>query len=146
MSGELQRINADGIGEKLVDPIVKVVASALDTAASLDRVKEVMRLIAAEADSGTWSTDEEWLRKLPAWFTKPFQSRTIEDVLKDDALWDFGSWLDAMRQRGWQWWSSTHNGNQWSAILLRQEEIYSIEPFVYLARQCGATYTEVTEQ
>jgi hypothetical protein len=143
MSDELHRLHTNGLEDEPVGPLIGVVVSASDAAASLERVKEVIRLVAASAS--IWPTDDEWLQALPAWFIEPFGGRTIEEVLGDDTLWDFGSWLDAMRQRGWQWWSSTCEGTQWSAILSRHEDVYSIEPLIYLARQSGASSVEVTE-
>ena len=120
-------------------------AKCADATTSLSRVKEVMRLIATASDSGLWPSDDEWLQGLPAWFTGPFQGRTIEQVLQDDSLWDYGSWLDAMRQRGWRWWGASCHETYWSVLLLREEDVYSIEPLVYLARQSGASSLEVTE-
>lgn len=145
MSNELSRLGADSREEELIAPSIVVVANASDATTGLDLVREVMRLVAADADAGTWSTDEEWSQKLPVWFTRPFQERTIEEVLGDENLWDFGSWLDAMRQRGWQWWSSTCEGECWTATLVRHEDVYSIEPLIYLARQSGASSVEVAE-
>ena len=145
MSSERERVDAEGWKGELPNPSIGVVANALDSVASLERVKEVMRLVAAEADAGSWSTDDEWMRKLPSWFVEPFNGRTVEDVLKDEDLWDFGSWLDAMKQRGWTWWASECDGKSWKVILERHEEVYSIEPLIYLVRQSGAASVEVTE-
>jgi hypothetical protein len=145
MNNEHQRIDAELFGERLRGPSIVVIAKSADASASLSRVKEVMRLIAAASDSGSWPSDEEWLQILPLWFTEPFQGRTIEQVLQDDTLWDYGSWLDAMRQRGWRWWGASCHEDYWSAILLRDEDVYSIDPLIYLTRQSGASSVEVAE-
>ncbi len=111
----------------------------------LRRIKEIVELIAEESSNGTGPNDDEWTARLPSWFTAPFQGRTIEQVLEDKTLWNYGSWLDAMRHRGWQWWSSSCAGDSWSATLLREDDVYSIEPLIYLARQSGASSVDVIE-
>lgn len=145
MRGELHRIKANDSGGEVASSSIRVIANCIDADRSLERVKEVMCLVAGESDAGTWPTDEEWAQKLPLWFIEPFEGRTTEMLWGDDDLWDFESWLDAMRQRGWEWWSSRCKGNQWSAILIRQEYVYSIDPLIYLAKASGASSIEVTE-
>lgn len=127
-------------------PSIVVRAQCVDAAQSLQRVKEVLMHIAGTAADESWPSDAEWTRRLPSWFTEPFRGRPIEQVLKDDTLWDYGSWLDAMRNRGWRWWCSSCEDDWWTATLIREDQVYSIEPLIYLARQSGASTVEVIEQ
>lgn len=145
MKTELQRVKEGVSSETFDGPSIVLVGKASNAGECLRRVKEVIELIAEESSNGTWPSDDEWSARLPCWFTGPFRGRTIEQVLEDKSLWDYGSWLDAMHHRGWQWWSSTCEGDTWSATLIREDEVYSIEPLIYLARQCGASSVEVTE-
>jgi hypothetical protein len=142
---EFQRMKEDASNEKYDGPSIVIIAKASNGSECLRRVKEVIELIAEESANGTWPTDDVWSSRLPSWFTDPFHERTLEQVLADKTLWDYGSWLDAMRHRGWQWWSSASEGDTWSATLLREDEVYSIEPLIYLARQSGASTVEVLE-
>lgn len=145
MSNETQRMSELNLGDRIESPSILVSAKAVHTAECLGKVKEVLKLIAAESINGTWPNDDEWLDQLPSWFTQPFQDRTIEQVLADESLWDYGSWLDAMRHRGWQWWSSSTDDDEIKITLQREDDVYSIEPLVYLVRQCGASSVQVTE-
>lgn len=145
MKTEYQRVKEGVASEKFDGPSIVITVRASNADECLGCVKEVIELIAEESSKGTWPNDDEWSERLPSWFTSPFQGRTIEEVLEDESLWDYGSWLDAMRHRGWQWWSSTCDDETWSATLLREDEVYSIEPLIYLARQCGASSVEVIE-
>jgi hypothetical protein len=131
--------------EKCDGPLIVISAKACNADECLQHVKEVIELIAEQSANDTWPTDDEWSSRLPSWFTAPFHERTLEQVLADKTLWDYGSWLDAMRHRGWQWWSSACEEDTWSATLLREDEVYSIEPLIYLARQSGASSVEVLE-
>lgn len=145
MKTEFQRMKEGVSSEKCDAPSIVITCKAPNADESLRRVKEVIELIAGESANGTWPNDDVWSSRLPAWFTDPFQERTLEQVLADNTLWDYGSWLDAMRHRGWQWWSAACEGDTWSATLLREDEVYSIEPLIYLARQSGASSVEVIE-
>ncbi|MEA9566901.1 MULTISPECIES: hypothetical protein [unclassified Xanthomonas] len=68
----------------------------------------------AKFDSESWPADDYWKAALPGWmkaclpeFTKEESDRLLRDTPRDqwDKLpWEFGSWLDAIRDRGWRWW------------------------------------------
>src|SRR5690606_20146071 len=101
------------------------------------------------SEKTAWPSDEEWQNCLPPWFIATFEERTLEEIRKMEVqeleenvwlLWDYGSWLDAMRLRGWEWWSSLCDPleGEWSALLLQHELVYSIQPLIYLARESGA--------
>lgn len=148
MKSEVDRLREEIACESPEGPTVVISAKAADPKASLSRVKEVLEQIADErAKNECWPNDDEWKQRLPSWFIAPFEGRTIVEVLANKDLWDYGSWLDAMRQRGWQWWSSACDATEgrWTAVLVREEIVYSIEPLAYLARESGASSVEITE-
>ncbi len=116
-----------------------------DPVRSLSRVREVMAIVAEQHDAGAWPDDEWWKIRLPNWFVGPFEGRTINEVMKDPTLWDFGSWLDVMKSPGWQWWSSGTAPDGWVLRLRALSDPYSIEPLEYLARASGGTSLAVEE-
>jgi len=60
-----------------------------------------------------WPTDEEWKNFLPKWFVESFFNLSKENAITlmknipkekwNELPWDFGSWLDAIREKGWEW-------------------------------------------
>jgi hypothetical protein len=149
MKSEVERLRENIACERPEGPTVVIWAKADDAQGSLSRVKEVLQQIAESAtDKDSWPNDDEWTQRLPSWFTEPFKGRSIDEVLANENLWDYGSWLDAMRQRGWQWWSSSCDADEgkWTAVLLREEMVYSIDPLIYLVRQSSASSVEVMEE
>ena len=145
---ESVRIRQNVSGEHPLFPTLKVVAKCPSNAqAVLDRVKQVMEVVSKQ-DSCQWPSDLEWQTLLPRWFLEPFQKRDLKDILADnsESSWDYGSWLDAMRRRGWEWWSSLPpSEDQWEGFLAALDMPYGIEPFEYLVLASGACYVEVTE-
>jgi hypothetical protein len=147
-SPEPDRINQNVGGEHPPFLTLKVVAKYLRNAqVGLDRVKQVMEIVSIQ-DARQWPSDSEWQNLLPRWFVEPFQNRDLEDILADDSesSWDYGSWLDAMRRRGWEWWSSLPpSEDQWEGFLAAFDTPYGIGPFEYLVLASGASHVEVTE-
>lgn len=145
---EAQRIEDYTCGEHAPPVEVCVIAQVGAHAhTSLSRVREVMRLVlvAEQHDHRTWPADSWWSSHLPKWFCEPFQGRTVDEVMRNPHLWDFGSWLDAMKDPGWEWWSSEATAGGWIIRLRALSDPYSIGPFEYLARAAGADRVEVRE-
>lgn len=140
---ELQRILDDEACEGPSVPLVVLAGEASDAKRSLERIKEVLALVARASASDTWPTDEEWAEQLPEWFVGPLKGRSLDEVLKDQSLWDYGSWIDAMRHRGWRWHSSSVDGERWRIDLVQEDFVCSLDPLVYLARESGATSVAV---
>jgi hypothetical protein len=148
-STEAERIQQNVNGERPPFPTLKVVAKCQgNAAASLRRVMEVMGIVSKQ-DSRHWPSDEEWRALLPKWFVEPFLKRTLEEILADESetLWDYQAWLEAMRLRGWEWWSSLPPSQDvWEAFLAALELPYGIGPFEYLVLASGASDVQVTEE
>ena len=103
----------------------------------VERIREVMRIVARQRGAG-WPDEAWWQQNLPRWFVATFEGHTVEELLADPALWHFGSWVDAMKEPGWVWWSSQANPDQWSISLQALADPYSLGPLEYLARAAGA--------
>lgn len=79
----------------------------------LARLKTLLDQI-VKFDPESWPADDYWRATLPSWMkarlpelTKDESDRLLQDTPRDqwDKLpWEFGSWLDAIRDRGWRWW------------------------------------------
>lgn len=142
---EHSRVDENIHGEPAPPVEVRVVALVDgDPAASLSRMREVMRVV-AERRRREWPDDTWWESHLPRWFVEPFRERTMDQVLQDPDLWDFGSWLDAMKSPGWEWWSSERTPSGWTVRLQALSDPFSIGPLEYLARAAGAARLEVQE-
>ena len=115
-----------------------------DASGGLRRVREVMVLV-ARARASEWPGDEQWRERLPAWFLESFAGYTLEDILENPDLWDFGSWLDAMRSPGWFWWSSNLKPESWVIHLSAYTHPYSIGALEYLSRTAGASRVVIDE-
>lgn len=112
----------------------RAIADAHDV---VQRAGSVMELVASAQAVGWWP-DEEWKRRLPAWFVASFRTHTLEALLRDPSLWDFGSWLDAMKDPGWEWWSSDAAERHGSVRCVAHTDPFAIEPLMYLLRASGA--------
>lgn len=144
-NGERNRIDANRRGEPAPPTEVRLVARADgDPGPSLNRVREIMRTV-AEQRAQVWPDDKWWEAHLPQWFVEPFRDRTMESILRDPEIWDFGSWLDAIKSPGWVWWSSELQPDHWTIRLCALSDPFSIGPLEYLARAAGAVRVEVQE-
>jgi len=100
-------------------------------------------------DSATWPVEEEWKRRMPDWALKGTRSVTREEA--DNLLaaipreqwgqlpWDFGSWLDALKVRGWIWLNHHRDGAKLTIFLGIIESPAHLEAFEELVRVAGAT-------
>ena len=102
----------------------------------------------AKFDSESWPADNYWRATLPVWMkaclpelTKEESDRLLQCTPRDqwDKLpWEFGSWLDAIRDRGWRWWGYRLEGQ--SARLVVHIAMFPerIDAFREILRAVGA--------
>lgn len=64
------------------------------------RVREVIEVVEEHHDVD--ADDPRWRRWLPAWFVIATTGPSLEEVLADESLWDFASWIDATT-KNWSW-------------------------------------------
>ena len=58
-------------------------------------------------------------------------------------LWDYGSWLDAMKYRGWEWFSSKVDTTEFIIILVPHELPFSVNPLEYLIYETGISLESI---
>ena len=103
-----------------------------------DRILAVIDDIVAE-NAASWPGDDYWKSTLPAWLLSFLMTAEECDAAIartpreqwDQLPWEFGSWLDAIRERDWRWWGGERSGNKARIVL----EIVGIPPRVAAFRQ-----------
>jgi hypothetical protein len=113
-----------------------IVACSGNATDVLQRARSVMETVINVSLSGTWPTDDEWPRRLPAWFVDACKREDAEEKNQVDpdwydipqeerrarALaekWKLASWTYWMEpsERKWMWW----DGELWEPNLVRVE-------------------------
>ncbi len=64
---------------------------------------------------------------------------SLETIMSDPTLWHFGSWVDAMKAPGWEWWSSALGDKGFEINLCAYEWPYTVNPLEFLVSAAGAT-------
>lgn len=113
---------------------------------SINKIKELLKAIIKIEQSNT-SDDKTWEDNLPNWFVSKTKNISREDLFKNSQLWDFGSWIDAIKQRGWKWWSYKTTKDKTVIYLETHSYPYNIDPFFYILYTVGVDFkqTEVFE-
>jgi hypothetical protein len=149
MMNELARIKQNRSGELPDGPYWLYGIKTLNLHASeiLRRIIEIAELIADQSKQ-SWPSDDEWRSLLPSWFLDSFKSYTQEEAEAIVATtpreewhklpWEFGSWLDAIRYRGWAWWSSKMSEDEIEICLSIHEWPASLEAFEHIIHASGA--------
>ena len=80
-----------------------------------------MVTIIIEHNSSPWPNDLEWDNIMPKWIQEKIPKLTPEECQKilndtprelwNKLSWEFYSWIDAIRDRAWEWWSYKLDGN-----------------------------------
>ncbi len=102
----------------------------------LHMIKEIMNVV-CRYNSDNWPCDDQWSSILPSWFVKGFRPYNYEEFQKNSLLWTFGSWIDAMKYRNWEWYSSCLSKNRIEIKLITLSIPYIIDPFEYIIYASG---------
>jgi hypothetical protein len=94
----------------------------------------------------TWPTDKQWEHLLPSWFIRTFKESTPDDIHESGWRWDYGSWLDSMRERVWQWWGYQQDDKILTVQLQLDSWPYSIGALKYLARVAGGRLAVIEDK
>ncbi|MBX7203714.1 MAG: hypothetical protein K1X77_11640 [Bacteroidia bacterium] len=136
MNLEQQYIQRNNLGEAPEVPYVFFLVSCEQPADKLIRVKEIINVIASQ-QKGEWPSDEKWNKLLPAWFINIISANTIEQVKLNPVLWDYSSWLDALKYREWEWYSSAILPYGFKVCCKINNPIYSINTLEYVIYATG---------
>jgi len=93
-----------------------------------------------------WPTDEQWKQLLPSWFVKSFEGYTPQEIYEGSWRWDYGSWLDSMKERVWHWWGCQQNNRVLTVQLQLDSWPYSIGALKYLARVAGGQLAVIEDR
>lgn len=86
----------------------------------VEKILEVVRII-IEHNSDSWPDDADWDSNIPAWIQEKIPKLAPEECQKilnntprelwNKLPWEFYSWIDAIHDRAWEWWSYKSDGN-----------------------------------
>lgn len=120
---------------------------------SLSRIKQIVKIIASQSPQ-KWPTDERWRSILPDWFVESLKFYTQEEAELLLAItprekwseipWDFQAWLEAIRDKGWQWWSSKAHELEIEICLSIVEWPARLEAFEHIITAAGAEFVSKT--
>lgn len=92
----------------------------------MSRIRGVVKEISKHQET-SWPDDDYWKEVLPAWLVSSMPDLSQEECArlmaetpreKWSALpWQFGSWIDAVRERGWKWWGAEVSGGRATVTL-----------------------------
>ena len=140
---ETKRILENQTGESPLTAGLKI--SVRKTTKPTVQLHQVSEVVAAIANTeGKSLTDEEWKDTLPSWFVESMINRKITEIKANENLWHFGSWIDAIKQRGWKWWSSCVKQNSFDIYLESLTYPYNIDPFIYIVYSTGIEREDIT--
>ena len=104
------------------------------------KIMAVVGLIASK-DSKNWPTESEWVAMMPDWLIQHIPTLSVEEMTEvldqtpredwDHLPWEFGSWIDALKDRGWVWWGCDRKGKIMQIVL----EIVSVPPRIDAIKQ-----------
>lgn len=142
---EIERIDIQNNGE-LPDSaqiLIKVV-NVENPKRILENAKEIMKTISQFAYTNTWPNDDKWEELLPNWFVKSMTSKTIEEIMSTEGQWHFGSWIESMYHRAWEWYSSKIESNTITIVLETLNIPYVFEQFFYIFYAQGVSLNNIS--
>ncbi|WP_143135640.1 hypothetical protein [Burkholderia ubonensis] len=106
----------------------------------------------AERSPDSWPSDDEWRAVLPDWLKSEIRELSKEETDKllsetpkerwDTLPWEFLSWLDAIRDRGWRWWGYKQEESTATIVLHIAMFPERIDAFRELLRASGIRVVE----
>lgn len=113
----------------------------------VDRIRSVVAEIAKHQPQ-QWPEDGYWTTVLPSWLIEYMPELSQEDCVKlmnatpreqwSTLPWQFGSWLDAIRERGWVWWGYELTGKKMRIVLYITGVPPRVEAFKQILQAAGA--------
>lgn len=141
---EVERIKNYILDETTSNVDMTIEFSSSSPSDSLDKVSSVLTVVLVGLSQEEWPEDTWWRNHLPRWFVESFDHE-LEKILNDESLWDFGSWVDANKFRGWEWMSCAVADELLTINLKILDHPYVIEPFEYVIRASGGKDIKIIE-
>jgi hypothetical protein len=142
---EIERIHINKAGE--IPPGLHWLYVIRLNGNSLSRIVEIMTVISSQS-SICWPDDDNWYNLLPSWFLttlRQYSPEEARELLKSiprekwsEIPWEFGSWLDAVKERGWNWWSIEVSGDYAKIRLSILNWPANLEAFEHILLASGA--------
>ncbi|MHB1117842.1 hypothetical protein [Sideroxydans sp.] len=111
------------------------------------RIRSVVAEI-AKHQPHQWPADDYWKAELPSWLVESMPELSQEDCVKlmnatprdkwSTLPWQFDSWLDAIRERGWEWWGYEFIGQKMRIVLYITSIPPRVEAFKQILQAAGA--------
>lgn len=122
---EIERLKQDKLGSAL--PSAKwdfALDLGANPAETWQHILDVVESIAVQ-DAANWPDDDYWRGILPTWLSSFLMTAEESDAAMartpreqwDQLPWDFGSWLDAIRDRDWCWWGGERSADRARVVL-----------------------------
>lgn len=144
MNAEQRRIIDNISNEYPLGVRLEFKISCNDPAPRLKRIKDLMFVIASKR-ADEWPDEEMWSRILPQWFVQKIKSYTVDELYQSpNLLWHYGSWIDALRFRGWEWFSSFRGDDFFSIQLEALAFPYSVNPLEYVIYETGVPIDNIS--
>lgn len=145
---ELVHFNTHLAGERPPSPAwVLDLELQQDADECFGRIRDVVQTILLRPRE-RWPADAQWRELLPPWFTAKTPSISREEAERELMAtpreewhllpWDFGSWLDAIHNRGWRWWSCQRVDQRLIVYLVLEDWPASLEAFEHILKVAGA--------
>jgi hypothetical protein len=105
---------------------------------SWQRILNVTEKIVTQS-TRSWPDDDYWRDNLPTWLSSFMMTAEECDAAMartpreqwNQLPWEFGSWLDAIRERDWRWWGGERSGERARIVL----EVMDIPPRIDAFKQ-----------
>lgn len=111
---------------------ITVVGTSPVSVDALNMIRAVACTVIENRSSGL--SMEGWRLALPAWFVS---ATTDHAESASPERWHFKSWIDGIRQPGWEWWSCGTRPQEWVIHLTWHEFPFRLAALLFLAKLAG---------
>lgn len=109
------------------------------------KAKDIMKCISKYAYTDKWPEEEEWKSILPEWFVDSMVNKSLSEIVDDKYQWHFESWVDSMRNRAWEWYSSEVKGSNIIITIKLLSVPYIFEQFIYVFYAQGVLVNKISD-
>jgi hypothetical protein len=126
----------------LSQPFIEYEISVDDGLRFIQKVKSVISVIQLY-DETNWPEDAIWENILPNWMVNRFKAYSIPEIKTNPRVWEFGSWLDAIKFRCWYWYKYEINPVTVKIWLTVESIPYIVEPFEFILFEAAPPNSQI---